>query len=367
MFRQYKLRDFRLRLVVFVYAISILSVFVVGSAAEEYQSQQIMGILMGSVVMVFFALLDYRMLINFSWLLYIINLVLLTAVIPFGVKVNGARRWLKIGFFRFQPSELTKLALIIFFAYFFVKYKEKLNSFKVVVISLVLLGIPLLLLKQQPHLSAMLTICFIFCVLIFSAGLSYKIIGGIIAVAVPTALIGINLILREGQNILEGYQLKRVMAWLEPSKYADDAYQQINSMIAIGSGQLYGKGLYNTDISSVKNGNFIVEPQTDFIFAVTGEELGFIGCATVIILLALITLECLWIGKNARDEEGMIICCGFGGLIAFQTFANVCVTTGLMPNTGVPLPFVSYGLTSLIMLYMGIGIVLNIGLQPKKY
>lgn len=88
-----------------------------------------------------------------------------------------------------------------------------------------------------------------------------------------------------------------------PSKYADDAYQQLNSVIAIGSGQLYGKGLYNTDISSVKNGNFIVEPQTDFIFAVTGEELGFIGCATVIILLALITMECLWIGKNARDEE----------------------------------------------------------------
>ena len=301
MFRQYKLRDFRLRLVVLVYAISILSVFVVGSAAEEYQSQQIMGILMGSVVMLVFALLDYRILVNFSWLIYIANLVLLAAVIPFGVKVNGARRWLKIGFFRFQPSELTKLALIIFFAYFFVKYKEKLNSFKVIVISLILLGIPLLLLKQQPHLSAMLTICFIFCVLIFAAGLSYKIIGGIIAVAVPTALIGINLILREGQNILEGYQLKRVMAWLEPSKYADDAYQQINSMIAIGSGQLYGKGLYNTDISSVKNGNFIVEPQTDFIFAVTGEELGFIGCATVIILLGLITLECLWMPETKKE------------------------------------------------------------------
>ena len=134
MFRQYKLRDFRLRLVVLVYAISILSVFVIGSAAEEYQSQQLLGIMMGSVIMLIFALLDYRVLLNFSWVIYAVNLILLVAVIPFGVKVNGARRWLKIGFFRFQPSELTKLALIVFFAYFFVKYKEKLNSFKVIFI-----------------------------------------------------------------------------------------------------------------------------------------------------------------------------------------------------------------------------------------
>ena len=157
------------------------------------------------------------------------------------------------------------------------------------------------------------------------------------------------------------------MAWLNPAEYADDAYQQQNSIIAIGSGQLYGKGLYNNDISSVKNGNFIVEPQTDFIFAVTGEELGFIGCAAIIILLALIVMECLWIGKNAREQEGTIICCGIGGLIAFQSLVNICVATGLMPNTGITLPFVSYGLTSLVMLYMGIGIVLNIGLQPRKY
>ena len=367
MFRQYKLRDFRLRLVVLVYAISILSVFVIGSAAEEYQSQQLLGIMLGSVIMLIFALLDYRVLLNFSWVIYAVNLILLVAVIPFGVKVNGARRWLKIGFFRFQPSELTKLALIVFFAYFFVKYKEKLNSFKVIFISLVLLGIPLLLLKQQPHLSAMITICFIFCVLIFSAGLSYKIIGGMIAVAVPTALIGINLILREGQNILDAYQLKRIMAWLEPSKYADDAYQQLNSVIAIGSGQLYGKGLYNTDISSVKNGNFIVEPQTDFIFAIIGEELGFVGCCIIIALLLLVVIQCILIGMRSRDLAGKIICSGVGGLIGFQSFINISVATNMLPNTGVPLPFISYGLTSLVSLYIGIGFVLNVGLQQKKY
>ena len=168
----------------------------------------------------------------------------------------------------------------------------------------VLLLIPLYMVYEQPDLSTMITIMFMFCVLIYIGGLSYKIIGTVLAILIPSAIIFINLIMQEGQKILDEYQFKRIMAWLNPVEYADDAYQQQNSIIAIGSGQLYGKGLYNNDISSVKNGNFIVEPQTDFIFAVTGEELGFIGCAAVIILLALIVMECLWIGRNAREQEG---------------------------------------------------------------
>lgn len=367
MFRQYRLRDFKLKLVVFVYAITVLGIMVIGSAKSEYQSQQILGMVLGSVAMLVLALTDYRMILNCYWLIYGFNLVLLLAVYFAGKEVNGAKRWLDLGFVQFQPSELTKLILILFFARFFSKYKDVINNWKTILASGILLGIPLLLVKKQPDLSTTITIVFVFCVLIFMGGLSYKIIGAVAAVLIPSALIFINMIMQEGQEILDEYQLKRIMAWLNPAEYADDAYQQQNSIIAIGSGQLYGKGLYNNDISSVKNGNFIVEPQTDFIFAVTGEELGFIGCAAVIVLLALIVLECLWIGRNARETEGMIICCGFGGLIAFQSLVNICVATGLMPNTGIPLPFVSYGLTSLVMLYMGIGIVLNVGLQPKKY
>lgn len=366
MFRQYQLRDFKLRLVLFVYAITILGILIIGSARAENQSQQIMGMVLGSAAMLVFALIDYHVILNFHWLIYAFNLVLLLAVQFFGTTVNGAKRWLDVGI-RFQPSELTKLLLILFFAWFFGKYKEQLNSWKMILLSGILLLIPLFLVKEQPDLSTTITIAFVFCVLIFMGGLSYKIIGGVLAVMIPSIVVFINMIMQEGQEILDEYQLKRIMAWLNPAEYADDAYQQQNSIIAIGSGQLYGKGLYNNDISSVKNGNFIVEPQTDFIFAVTGEELGFIGCAAVIILLALIVLECLWIGKNARDQEGTIICCGFGGLIAFQSLVNISVATGLMPNTGITLPFVSYGLTSLVMLYMGIGIVLNVGLQPKKY
>ena len=367
MFKQYQLRDFKLRLVVFVYAITILGILVIGSAKAEYQSQQVLGMVLGTIAMLIFALMDYHFMLNFYWLIYLFNLGLLLAVEFVGTKVNGAQRWLDLKVMRFQPSELTKLLLILFFAKLFAKYQEHINTWRVIVMSGILLLVPLYLVKEQPDLSTTITIAFVFCVLIYIGGLSYKIIGTVLAILIPSAIIFINLIMQEGQQILDNYQFRRIMAWLNPAEYADDAYQQQNSIIAIGSGQLYGKGLYNNDISSVKNGNFIVEPQTDFIFAVTGEELGFIGCAAVIILLALIVMECLWIGKNAREQEGTIICCGFGGLIAFQSLVNICVATGLMPNTGIPLPFVSYGLTSLVMLYMGIGIVLNVGLQPKKY
>lgn len=367
MFRQYQLRDFRLRLVVFVYAITILGILIIGSARAENQSQQLFGMVLGTIAMLAFALIDYHYMLNFYWLIYGFNMLLLIAVQLAGTRVNGAKRWLDLGVFRFQPSDLTKLLLILFFAKLFTKYRESINSWKVIFLSGVLLAIPLYFVYEQPDLSTSITIMFVFCVLIYIGGLSYKIIGAVLAILIPSAIIFINLIMQEGQQILDEYQFKRIMAWLNPAEYADDAYQQQNSIIAIGSGQLYGKGLYNNDISSVKNGNFIVEPQTDFIFAVTGEELGFIGCATIIILLALIVMECLWIGKNAREQEGTIICCGIGGLIAFQSLVNICVATGLMPNTGITLPFVSYGLTSLVMLYMGIGIVLNIGLQPRKY
>lgn len=368
MFRQYRLRDFKLHLVVFVFAITILGILVIGSAESEYQSQQFFGMVIGTIAMVVFMLTDYRLFTNLHWIVYIFNLILLLLVkTPLGVSVNGAQRWLNVGITRIQPSELTKLCMILFFARFFTKHKDELNTWKIILLSGILLLVPLYLVKSQPDLSTTITITFVFCVLIYAAGLSYKIIGALAAVLIPAAIVFINLIMQEGQTLLQGYQLDRIMAWLNPTEFADDAYQQQNSIIAIGSGQLYGKGLYNNDISSVKNGNFIVEPQTDFIFAVTGEELGFIGCAAVILLLTLIVVSCLMIGKNSREPEGMIICCGFAGLIAFQSLVNISVATGLMPNTGIPLPFVSYGLTSLVMLYMGIGIILNIGLQPKKY
>ena len=143
-------------------------------------------------------------------------------------------------------------------------------------------------------------------------------------------------------------------------------YQQTNSEMAIGSGGLWGKGLNNDREDSVKNGNYISEAQTDFIFTIVGEELGFVGTMSVICLIALVTFECFYMGAHAPDMAGRIICCGIGGIIGFQSFVNMGVATRLLPNTGLPLPFVSYGLSSLLSLMAGMGVVFNVGLQHKK-
>lgn len=173
--------------------------------------------------------------------------------------------------------------------------------------------------------------------------------------------------MQPGQQLIQNYQLTRILAWLNPEKYADaEAYQQLNSVMAIGSGQLWGKGLNNNVIASVKNGNFISEPETDFIFAVIGEEMGFVGSCVVIVLLMLIALECISIARTAKDTSGMIIASGMAAVIGFQSFMNIAVTTMIMPNTGIPLPFVSNGLTSLVSLFIGMGFVLNVRLQRKN-
>ena len=182
-------------------------------------------------------------------------------------------------------------------------------------------------------------------------------------------IVPVNYSAQMGASVYrKDYQQERILAWLEPEKYTDeDSYQQLNSVKAIGSGQLLGKGYDNDEATSVKNGNFVSEPQTDFIFAIIGEELGFVGCCVVIFLLLLIVIDCILIGLKAKDTGGRIICGGVASLVGIQTFINISVTTMIFPNTGLSLPFVSYGLTSIVCFYMGIGFVLNVGLQPNKY
>ena len=371
MFKQYKLKNYRFRLVAYVVLLCIIGVMVVGSAKPSVQNKQIIGIAGGLVVMVIVSLIDYGTILKFRRPIYLLAVVLLAVIFIPGVGDNtgGATRWIQVtSSFKFQPSEFCKILLIIFFAGFFMKYKDQLNTWKTILLSLILAGIPLVLIVKEPDLSTTIATTMIFITLLFVAGLSYKIVAGVLALGVPVGIIGVVLIMKQALP-LKPYQYKRIMSWLQPSNpaYADDSYQQQNSIIAIGSGQLWGKELNNSSITSLKNGDFISEPQTDFIFAVIGEELGFIGCLVVIILLLLIVFECILIAKNAKDLGGRLICCGMAALIGFQSFINICVTTGLMPNTGLPLPFVSYGLTSIMSLFIGLGMVLNVGLQARKY
>ena len=371
MFRQYKLKNYRFRLVAYVVLLCIIGVMVVGSAKPSVQNKQIIGIAGGLVVMLIVSLIDYGTILKFRRPIYLLAVVLLAVIFIPGVGDNtgGATRWIQVtSSFKFQPSEFCKILMIIFFAGFFMKYQDQLNTWKTLLLSLILAGIPLLLIVKEPDLSTTIATTMIFITLLFVAGLSYKIVAGVLALGVPVGIIGVVLIMKQALP-LKPYQYKRIMSWLQPSNpaYADDSYQQQNSIIAIGSGQLWGKGLNNSSITSLKNGDFISEPQTDFIFAIVGEELGFIGCLIVIILLLLIVFECILIAKNAKDLGGRLICCGMAALIGFQSFINICVTTGLMPNTGLPLPFVSYGLTSIMSLFIGLGMVLNVGLQARKY
>lgn len=368
--KPYKLKNYRFGLVALVLVLSIIGILVVGSANESYQSKQIFGVVIGLVVMAIVSLIDYVWIANFYWILYGMSVFMLAIVlIPgIGVYVNGARRWINLGFTNFQPSELAKILLIIFFAKFIMKHEEDLSEKQTILKAVILIAIPLALIYKEPNLSTTICTATLFCFLMYVGGLSYRFIGTVLLITVPVAVIFLSIVVQPNQKLLDNYQQKRILAWLEPEKYAsDEAYQQINSVMAIGSGQLTGKGLNNNTTTSVKNGNFILEPQTDFIFAIVGEELGFLGCCLIIALLLLIVIDCILIGTHAQDTAGKVICCGVGSLIGIQTFINVAVATRIFPNTGIPLPFVSYGLTSLVSLYFGIGLVLNIGLQPKKY
>lgn len=368
--KPYRLKDYKFTLVILVLAISFLGVLVIGSANEAYQGRQLIGLAGSVVLMIIASLIDYVWIANFYWIFYILSVGMLGLVLIPGVGevVNGARRWINLGFTNFQPSELAKIFLIIFFARFIMKHEEDLSSRRTILKAVILILIPLVLIYEEPNLSTTICTAALFYMLMYVGGLSYKFIGMVLLVTVPVAIILLSIVVQPDQQILDEYQQRRILAWLNPEEYSsDEAYQQNNSVIAIGSGQLTGKGLNNNSTTSVKNGNFILEPQTDFIFAIVGEELGFVGCCIFIALLLLIVIQCILIGIRAQDTTGKIICCGVGSLIGIQTFINIGVATQIIPNTGIPLPFVSYGLTSLGSMYLGIGLVLNVGLQPKKY
>ncbi len=370
MIKQYKLRFYNFRLVLLLIAISSIGVVLVTSARADLRNKQLVGLILGLVVMVVLSLMDYSWILNFQWIMYGVNIVMLLGVRLFGSNAGGATRWLQIGGFRFQPTELSKIIIILFFAKFFMDHEEDLNTLKVLAEAAVLLAIPLVLVYAQPDMKNTIMVTLVFCILLYMAGLRYRIIGGAILIAIPLIIIFLSIVVQPDQKLIQDYQRKRIMSFLYPEneEYSENIEQQNNSKTAIASGELVGKKLTGDDsTSSVNEGNFVAENQTDFIFAVAGEEYGFIGCTVVVCLLMAIALECIRMSLRAKDMAGRILCCGIGSIVALQSFLNICVATGLAPNTGTPLPFVSYGLTSLISLYIGMGIVLNVGLQSSAY
>ena len=368
MIKQYRLRDYNFRLVIFLIGLTFTGVLLVGSAEPALRNKQFFGMMLGAAIMLIVSLMDFSWISNFYWILYGCNIILLLSVWIFGTESNGASRWLRIGGFQFQPTELSKILIVMFFARFFMEHEENLNTLRTLVQTAILAAIPLMLIFSQPDLKNTITVVILICIMLYLGGRSYKIIGGAILIIVPLVVVFLFIVVQPNQKLIKDYQRDRIMTFLhsEEEEYSDDVIQQNNSVMAIGSGQLTGKGLNNNEVASANKGNFVSESQTDFIFSVAGEELGFIGSAAILIVLFLIICECIRTGWKAKDLSGKLICCGVASIIAVQGFINICVATGIAPNTGTPLPFVSYGLSSMVSLYTGMGLVLNVGLQKNR-
>ena len=329
--------------------------------------RQAAGSAVGIILMTVLSTVNYRKITCYYKALYLIVIISLAAVFIFGSSGGGAKRWISLGGITFQPSELAKILLILFYSEFIIDYVGKLSRIKLYALSALLILPPFIMILKEPDLSTSIMVLVIFCVIIFISGLDWKIIAGVAAAAVPAFMILMFAALSGEFGFLGEYQRQRILAWLHPEDYAaTTAYQTMNSMTAIGSGRLIGKGITAGASGTVLGTGFISESQTDFIFAVIGEQFGFLGCCIMLVLITIVTARCFKAASESRDPADRIVASGMAGWIGFQSYLNIGVTTGLLPNTGIPLPFVSYGLTSLICLYAGLGLVQNICIKNKS-
>lgn len=259
MIKQYKLRFYNFRLLFLLLSISSIGVLLVGTARKDLMAKQIMGVIMGLIIMVIVSLIDYSWISNFQWIMYGGNIALLLIVRLFGDSANGAARWIDFGFIRFQPTELAKIIIILFFARFFMDHEEDLNSPKTLAKSAILLAVPLFLILEQPDLKNTIMITAVFCILIYIAGLSYRVIGAVLLIAIPLMIIFLMIVVQPEQKLIKNYQRDRIMAFLYPEneEYSDDTEQQDNSKMAIASGELTGKRLSGDQVTSVNDGTLL--------------------------------------------------------------------------------------------------------------
>lgn len=369
-FKKYNFKHYNISLVMTVLLLSGIGSYLIRLVQKEGErlfTKQIFGIILGLFIIAVVSVIDYHFIAQFYILLYIFNLGLLIAVKLVGVSINNSQRWLDLIVFQLQPSELSKVIMIIVLAKLFTMLKNKMNKFYVLILTGVIMAIPTVLILTQTDLSSSMVLMFIFAMMIFSAGLSYKIILPIVIIGIPAVMGLFWYVQQDYQMILTPYQQQRVLSILNPDldAYSDAMYQQDNSTQVIGSGKLTGK-LILDGVDSIQSDTYVPISESDFIFAVIGEALGFIGGCVIILLLSIIIFRCLIIAHNAPDRMGMLIATGVASMFMFQVFVNIGVATAILPNTGLPLPFVSYGLSSLMSSMIAIGLVLNISLQRKN-
>ena len=332
---------------------------------DSYKFVRTQGVaaILGLVAMFVFSRIDYHVFKKWYWLIYIISVLslFLVCVPGIGMELNGAKRWIKIGI-QLQPSEITKIGMIIFFAGYYTDDRIDFTKFRwCCVIPIILMAIPIgILYFVQNHLSAGIVIAGITLIMIMISGCRLKYLASLMGAGIGG--LGFAFLLFK-DKLTGSFRSDRIEAWLDPMKDpSGTSYQTVQSLYAIGSGGLFGVGLGE----SRQKYSYIPEAHNDFIFSILAEELGFVGCVIVLLLFAIFAFRGARIAMMAKDKFGSMIAIGITSLIAIQAILNIAVVTNSIPNTGISLPFLSYGGSSLLILLSCVGIVLNISRKAKK-
>lgn len=322
-----------------------------------YVQRQGLFALVNGILALIFMNFDYRGLSQHGNKLYVFNLIMLVAVMLFGHAALGAQRWIQLGPISIQPSEFSKLIMIICMASILEERMGRLNSIQDILPIAAYVGLPFILVLKQPDLGTSLVFMAIFFGMVIACGMPWRYFFGIIIAAIAS----FPLL----WQFMKDYQKMRIMVFIDPNvDPLGSGYHIIQSKIAIGSGMLFGKGLFEGTQSQL---NFLPENHTDFIFAVVGEELGFVGAVILLLLYLIIFWRGLIIAKEAGDVFGRLLAVGITSMLAFHVLVNVGMTTGIMPVTGIPLPLMSYGISSLTTNILAIAILLNINMHRQKF
>ncbi len=346
------------------YVLSLLGIPNVGSF-----KRQLVSLIAGLFIIAVFSLIDYHTICMYVPILYIISTIMVacTRFSPLGSKGStDSYRWLDFKIVMFQPSELCKIVIILTLATFLMQHRDRLDSFKTFFLACLIAILPTAFILVQSDLSSSVVIMVLLIIMLISSGMGRKIFGPVVAVLIPISGFLIWYIQQPFQKLLKPYQLERITGFLNPESEAlGIMYQQNNSVLSIASGKLYGKRLME-GASESRNYKTVDVIESDFIWTPISEEFGFIGCMVVLALLSVIIIKCFITAKRARDYMGMMIAIGIGSMFCFQIFFNIGVATSILPNTGLPLPFLSNGLSSLLSNMMAIGILINIRIQPNR-
>ncbi|MCR5545571.1 MAG: putative lipid II flippase FtsW [Lachnospiraceae bacterium] len=337
---------------VMLYSTSAYNATIKFGDGTHYVMRQFKAALLGFAMMYFFVKVDYRFWKRFALLAYVASIILCIAVIFAGNEKYGASRWFSIGGINFQPSELAKVAVILLLATLIGKSDTALKGSKNV-LKVFGIIIPLVAVVAYNNLSTAVIILGITYIMLFVASKETRVFVSFVFLA----FVGVMAIIIFGQ----GYRMARIDAWQHPEKY-DEGYQTLQALYAIGSGGLFGKGLGESFQKS-----FVPEAQNDMIFSIICEELGIFGAICVIVLYLILIWRLMVIAINAKDKTGGFICVGVMAHIAIQVILNIGVVTNTIPNTGITLPFISYGGTSILILLSEMGLALGVSkyIEPK--